>query len=57
MKMKSALAAAAIAAAVCVVAPLAAQDSKQKPTVKIPEAGVPQIMTIEGNFVRAAYNY
>ena len=56
MKIKSALAAAAMAAAVCVVAPLAAQDSKQKPTVKIPEAGVPQIMTIEGNFVRAAYN-
>lgn len=56
MKMKSSLAAAAVAVAVCVVAPLAAQDSKQKPTVKIPEAGVPQIMTIEGNFVRAAYN-
>jgi hypothetical protein len=56
MKMKSALAAAAVAAALCVVAPLAAQDSKQKPTVKIPQAGVPQIMTIEGNFVRAAYN-
>ena len=55
MKIKSALAAAAVAAAMCVVAPLAAQD-KQKPTVKIPEAGVPQIMTIEGNFVRAAYN-
>ena len=55
MKIKSALAAAAVAAAVCAVAPLAAQD-KQKPTVKIPEAGVPQIMTIEGNFVRAAYN-
>jgi hypothetical protein len=32
-----------------------AQD-KQPPTVKIPNAGVPQIMTIEGNFVRAAYN-
>jgi hypothetical protein len=31
-----------------------AQD--QKPVVKIPEAGVPQIMTIEGAFVRAAYN-
>lgn len=56
MQMKRSLAAAAVAAAVCVVAPLAAQDSKQKPTVKIPEAGVPQIMTIEGNFVRAAYN-
>jgi len=28
----------------------------QAPTVKIPEAGVPQIMTLEGAFVRAAYN-
>jgi hypothetical protein len=27
-----------------------------QPQVKIPEAGVPQIMTIEGLFVRAAYN-
>ena len=36
------------------VAPMGAQD--QKPQVKIPEAGVPQIMTIEGSFVRAAYN-
>ncbi|HEY2432845.1 MAG TPA: hypothetical protein VGI12_09260 [Vicinamibacterales bacterium] len=34
-------------------ASIAAQD---KPQVKIPEAGVPQIMTIEGLFVRAAYN-
>lgn len=35
--------------------PLAAQD-KQKPVVKVPDAGVPQIGTIEGTFVRAAYN-
>src|SRR5262245_59433516 len=34
--------------------PITAQE--QKPQVKIPEAGVPQIMTIEGLFVRAAYN-
>jgi hypothetical protein len=34
-------------------APIGAQD---KPQVKIPDAGVPQIMTIEGLFVRAAYN-
>jgi hypothetical protein len=26
------------------------------PTVKIPEPGVPQIMTMEGRYVRAAYN-
>jgi len=40
--------------AIAAAAPAAAQD--QKPTVKIPEPGVPQIMTIEGHFVRAAYN-
>jgi hypothetical protein len=28
----------------------------QKPTVKIPDAGVPQIGSIEGTYVRAAYN-
>jgi hypothetical protein len=31
-------------------------QSEQKPVVKIPEPGVPQIMTLEGSFVRAAYN-
>ena len=34
----------------------AAQAQQEKPTVKIPNPGVPQIMTLEGNFVRAAYN-
>jgi hypothetical protein len=29
---------------------------QQPPVVKIPEPGVPQIMTMEGQFVRAAYN-
>ena len=33
-----------------------ADPSAPPPTVKIPEPGVPQIMTIEGRFVRAAYN-
>ena len=28
----------------------------QQPVVEIPKPGVPEIMTIEGNFVRAAYN-
>lgn len=38
--------------------PVAARDepAKEPPKVKIPEAGVPQIMTMEGRFVRAAYN-
>jgi hypothetical protein len=35
------------------LAPLAGQE---KPQVKVPESGVPQIMTIEGQYVRAAYN-
>ena len=36
-------------------APAGAQ-TEQKPTVQIPEPGVPQIMTMEGRYVRAAYN-
>jgi len=31
-------------------------QGQQPPKVKIPESGVPQVMTIEGAFVRAAYN-
>jgi hypothetical protein len=31
-------------------------QEQQKPVVKIPEAGVPEVMTLEGKFVRAAYN-
>ena len=34
-----------------------AQDKdKDKPVVQIPQPGVPQIMTLEGKFVRVAYN-
>src|SRR5262245_8532303 len=31
-------------------------ETTPPPKVKIPEPGVPQIMTMEGRFVRAAYN-
>jgi hypothetical protein len=31
-------------------------QSQQPPTIQIPQPGVPQIMTMEANFVRAAYN-
>ena len=34
--------------------PTAAQD--KPPTVQIPKAGVPQIMTMEGQYIRASYN-
>jgi hypothetical protein len=37
------------------VSPLRA-GGQQKPTVQIPNPGTPQIMTMEGKFVRAAYN-
>jgi hypothetical protein len=37
------------------VAPAVAQ-TQEKPTVQIPRPGVPEIMTMEGKFVRAAYN-
>jgi hypothetical protein len=38
--------------------PLAAgaDEKKEAPKIKIPEPGVPQVMTIEGRYVRAAYN-
>jgi len=31
-------------------------QTQDKPVVQIPQPGVPQIMTLEGKFVRAAYN-
>jgi hypothetical protein len=34
----------------------ASLEAQQPPQVKIPEPGVPQIMTLEGAYVRAAYN-
>jgi hypothetical protein len=37
------------------VAPADAQ-AQQAPKVQIPQSGVPQIMTMEGQYVRAAYN-
>lgn len=41
---------------VWLVAPLGHAQNQQQPAVQIPNPGVPQIMTIEGNFVRAVYN-
>jgi len=31
-------------------------QSQEQPTVKLPEGGVPQVITMEGKFVRASYN-
>jgi hypothetical protein len=45
----------ALLTAVAFSVPAAAQD-QEPPKIKIPDAGVPQIMTMEGRYVRAAYN-
>src|SRR5205809_2232093 len=37
-------------------APFAEAQKPTPPVVQIPQPGVPQIMTMEGKFVRAAYN-
>jgi hypothetical protein len=36
--------------------PQVASTGQEPPKVKIPEAGVPEVMTLEGAYVRAAYN-
>ena len=38
------------------LAPPAAAQAQEPPKVQIPQPGVPEIMTMEGKFVRAAYN-
>jgi hypothetical protein len=37
-------------------APDASIDAQTQPVIQIPQPGVPQIMTMEGKFVRASYN-
>ena len=44
-----------VVALICLWAPVM-PSGQEKPSVKIPEPGVPEVMTLEGNFVRAAYN-
>ena len=57
MKTKNALL-LLVAGLVSVWAPVVRGDARaqEPPQVKIPQPGVPQIMTMEGKFVRAAYN-
>jgi hypothetical protein len=54
-KQAWALAIAVVLAVGAIAAPNGAQK-EQAPTIKIPEPGVPEILNIEGSFVRAAYN-
>ena len=45
-----------VAMAVAIALSAARPDAQDRPKVAIPEPGVPEIMTLEGTFVRAAYN-
>ena len=56
MKHKTALPVLLVSLCLPVVAAVGAAQQPSPPTVKLPEPGVPEIMTIEGRFVRAAYN-
>lgn len=48
---------AAVLVGLLSLCPIAAGDQTQeKPAVKIPEPGVPEVMTMQGRYVRAAYN-
>ena len=56
MKNRYVLCAVLVGLACLCVPVLPFAQTQDKPQVKIPEPGVPQIMTMEGKFVRAAYN-
>jgi hypothetical protein len=54
-KKRLSLALVGLACLFALLAPAAVQ-TQDKPQVQVPQPGVPQIMTLEGKFVRAAYN-
>ena len=56
--MKTRLVVSSVAAGLLLALPVAAKDKEkpEAPKIAIPDAGVPQIMTLEGRFVRVAYN-
>src|SRR5262245_58589872 len=56
MRTRGALSILSVGVAVVCAVVARGNAQSQQPTVQIPQPGVPQIMTIEGKFVRAAYN-
>ena len=57
MNSRRALSAAILGViSLCFVQATGDAQAQDKPVVEIPKPGVPQIMTMEGKFVRAAYN-
>jgi hypothetical protein len=55
MRVKT-IASLGLVAAVSAWTPLAANDPQNQTQVELPKPGVPEVMTMEGKFVRAAYN-
>jgi len=56
MNSRCALAACVGLMALCPLQTKGDAQTQEKPVVQIPQAGVPQISTMEGKFVRASYN-
>lgn len=56
MTRRNAAALAAVALVTAAITASASAQSKEPPKVQIPNAGVPQIMTLEGQYIRVAYN-
>jgi hypothetical protein len=56
MRRKLSLPLIVVAASALWMTMAVAGRAQDKPAVQIPKAGVPEIMTLEGKFVRAAYN-
>ena len=57
MNSRRALSAAIVGVmSLCPVQAKGDAQTQEKPIVQIPEPGVPQIMTLEGKFVRVVYN-
>ena len=56
MRVLKLLSVALVALMTVQLAAWGAAAAQEKPIVKIPQPGVPQVMTIEGTWVRAAYN-
>jgi hypothetical protein len=56
MSTQRSVSAVLIALSVACLVTTGRAHSPQQPTVQIPNPGVPQIMTLEANFVRVAYN-
>ena len=56
MRLKRSFLTGVVAMGLAALGSVYVSGQDQKPKVTIPNAGVPQIMTMEGKFVRAAYN-